>query len=113
MGRACEYACRLSILGCEHLVVDAIHTERALLHRARRLVELASAIRPGPGAEVAAHALVLVHQHDSVRPLVGSARRAHGDAVGILAVQARHGEVDRLAGRILAYLVMANAIEPD
>src|SRR5690606_33820332 len=76
----------------------------------------------GPAAQLAADALVLVHQHDPVLgALVAGAGGAHGDAGRGLAVQARAREVQghgrlrfaaalRWTGR---ELVAVHAVEPD
>src|ERR1700681_2263672 len=60
MGGTYENARRLSLLGWQQLVVDAIDAKRALLHRTRRGDELARTVRTRPGAKVASHALVLI-----------------------------------------------------
>src|SRR5690606_31152653 len=88
--RADLHAGRLALGLGEVLVVDAVHAERALLHDALDLAVLARAVRAGPRAQLAADALVLVHQHDAVLgALVAGAGRAHGHAGRRLAVQAR------------------------
>ena len=76
------------------------------------LVELARAVRARPCAQVAAHALVLVDEHDAVGALVRCAGRADADAVGIGAMHARQRKIDRLRRRIVADLVVAHAVEP-
>src|SRR5215472_254434 len=78
----------------------------------RCVIELARAVRTGPGTEVAAHALVLIDEHDAVGPLVGSAGRTDRHAVRVRAMHARHRKVDRLVVGILAHLEMTHAVEP-
>ena len=69
------------------LVVDAVHTERAFLHHAFGLIELARAVRAGPSTKAAADAVRLVHQYDPVfNPLIAGTRGAYGDAGRIFAV---------------------------
>src|SRR5690348_8173130 len=46
-------------------VVDAVDAQRALLHHLLGAVELARAVRAGPGAVAAADALVVVDEHDA------------------------------------------------
>src|SRR5690606_24274418 len=103
----------------EVFVVDAVHAQRALLHHALDRRVLARAVGAGPRAQLAADALVLVHQHDAVLgTLVAGAGGAHGDAGRGLAVQARTREVQghrrlragrRPRGRDL---VAVHAVEP-
>ena len=113
MCRACEDARGLSLVFGQPLVVDAIDAKRALFHRARALIELARAVGARPRTEVAAHAFVLVDEHDAVAALVRRAGGTHADAGGFLAMQARHREVDRLRVRMRTYLVVPDAVEPD
>src|SRR5690606_18406804 len=76
------------------LVVDAVDAERAFLHHALDRAVFAGAVGAGPGAELAADALVLVDQHDAVLgALVAGAGRADGDAGRGVAVQAGAREV--------------------
>src|SRR5208282_1564761 len=110
--RAGEHACRLPVLRCPHLVVDAIDAERALFHRPRYRIELARAVRARPCAQVAAHALVLVDEHDAVGAPVRRPGGTYGDAVGVGAVHAGQRKIDRLGVRIVADLVVAHAVEP-
>src|SRR4030095_4895154 len=92
--------------GIQRLVVDAIDAQRALLHRAALLAELARAVRARPRAQLAADAFVLVDQPDAVLGArVACARRAHRHARRRLAMQARtremHGQLALSARRTL------------
>jgi hypothetical protein len=111
--RAGGDAGRLALLDGQVLVVDAVDAKRAFLHHAADDVELARAIGAGPGAQPAADAQILVDQHDAVLgALVGGAGGAHGDAVGLGAVQARAREVDGARSRAVVDLVAVDAVEP-
>src|SRR6185436_2514499 len=89
---------RHALLGREGLVVDAVDAERALLHDAGILVELARAVGTGPRAQLAADAEILVDQHDAVLgALERRAGRADRDAGGLGAMQAGPWEMDRPA----------------
>ena len=96
------------------LVIDAVDAERALLHHASLGVELARAIGAGPGAEAAAHAGILVDQHDAIcGALVAGACRADGDAGRVVAVQARFGEMDDLRRAVRRLdLELVDAVQP-
>ena len=59
------------------LVVDAVDAERAFLHDACIVVELARAIGAGPGAQLAADAEILVDEDDAV--LARACRRRRSD----------------------------------
>jgi len=79
------------------VVVDPVDAEGAFLHHPGQRVELAGAVGADAGAEAAAHAMVLVHEHDAVvGALVGGACRANGGAGRVVAMQAGLGEVDEL-----------------
>src|ERR1700687_3794429 len=108
-----EHARRLALLGRQQHVVDAIDAKRALLHRTRRGVELARTVGTRPRAKIAPHALVLIDEHDAVVTLVRCTGRADGHTVRVGAVHAGHREIDGLACRVFAKLVMPHAIEPD
>ncbi len=75
-GRAGGDASRNAVDLVEGLVVDAVDAQRAFLHDAGIVVELAGAVGAGPGAELAADAEILVDEDDAVLgPLVGGAGR--------------------------------------
>ena len=94
LDRARHDAGRLAVLLGEMVVVDAVDAQRAFLHHAGIVVELARAIGAGPGAQLAADADRLVDQHDAVLgALVGGAGRADGDAGRLLAMQAGFREM--------------------
>src|SRR5689334_3032184 len=98
----------------EGLVVDAVDAERAFLHHAFGDVELSGAIRAGPGAELAADALVLIDQHDAVRrALERGTGRADGDARRCLAMETRAREVHGATGGTLSRLEGVDTVEPD
>src|SRR5690606_38080551 len=116
-GRAGLHAGRLAVGLVEVLVVDAVHAQRAFLHHAFDFAVFARAVRAGPGTQLAADALVLVHPHDAVPgALVAGAGRAHGHAGRGFAVQAGAREVQglrRLRGRGIGFeLVAVHAVEP-
>src|SRR5713101_2080569 len=112
--RAARDAGRLPILGGEVLVVDPVDAQRAFLHHAGVVVEFAGAIGASPGAQLAADADRLVDQHDPVLgALVGGARRAHGDAFRLIAMQTRFREVNRPSTLPVAFLERVDAVEPD
>src|SRR5690606_633653 len=110
------HAGRLPLRFRDVLVVDAVHAQRALLHHALDRVVLAGAVGAGPTAQLAADALVLVHQHDAVLgALVAGAGRADRDAGRLFAMQAAAREVQghrrlRLAGHDF---IGMHAVEPD
>src|SRR5688572_2576433 len=96
------------------VVVDAVDAQRAFLHHADVFVELAGAVRAGPGAQLAADAEGLVDQHDAVLgALEGGAGRAHRHARRLLAMQARFREMHGAAVRAFASLEAVDAVEPD
>ena len=67
----------------QQLVVDAVDAQRALLHHLFLLVHFARAVGAGPGAVLAADALVVVDQHDAVLgALVGLAPVGHTGTQG-------------------------------
>ena len=113
-GRAGRNAGRRPAARVQVLVVDLVDAERALLHHPGVGVVFPRAVGAGPGAELAADAGVGVDQHDAVlRPLVGGAGRADGDAGRVLAVQAGLGEVHRAAVALVAHhLEGVDAVEP-
>ena len=83
-GRARPHARRNAVLLGQIGVVDPVDAQRALLHHALIGIQLARAVRAGPGAQAAADAELLVDQHDAVLgALVRRAGRAHGDAGGV------------------------------
>ena len=80
--------------------------------RAHSQSSSARAVGTGPRAILAADALVGVDQHDAVfGALVGRARRAHGHAGGVLAVQAGFREMHVRAHRVLADLEGLHPVE--
>src|SRR5581483_9709535 len=90
LGRAHHDAGRQALFGGEVVVIDAVDAQGAFLHHPFVLVELAGAVGTGPGAQFAADADLGVDQDDAVfGALVGSPGRAHGDAGGLGAMQAR------------------------
>ena len=94
-------------------VVDAVGAQRAFLHDAAGVVEFAGAVGAGPGAQAAADAQILVHQHDAVRrPLVGGAGGADGNAGRIVAMQAGAGEMEREARAAVVDLEAVDAVQP-
>ena len=98
--RTRHHARRLAVDLLERLVVDAVHAQRALLHRAALDAVLARAVRARPRTQLAADALVRIDQHDAVlRALVACPGRAHGHAGRRLAVQARAREMHGLRWR--------------
>ena len=66
------------------LVVDAVHAQGALLHHLLFRIHLPGAVGAGPGAEPAADAVALVHEHDPV----------------FCTLEAGTGRADRHAGRV-------------
>ena len=107
------HARRHAILFGQIEVVDPVDAERALLHHAPIGIQLARPVRAGPGAQAAADAQILVDQDDAVLgALVRCARRAHGDAGGVLAVQAGLREVHGVAVRSLAHLIAVHPVQP-
>src|SRR5687768_7413390 len=97
-GRAGSDAGRHAVDLLEVLVVDAIDAQRAFLHHAGIVIELARPVRAGPGAELAADAGIGVDQHDAVLgALVGRPGGADLDASRLLAMQAGFREMDGAA----------------
>src|SRR5439155_20895577 len=95
------------------LIVDAVDAQRAFLHHAAVLVELARTVRAGPGAQFAADAERGVDQHDSVLgALVGGTGRTHGYALRLFAMKAVLREIDGAAVLALADLERVHAVEP-
>ena len=112
--RAGGDAGRHALLFGEVLVVDAVDAQGAFAHHALVFVELARAIRAGPGAQLAADADIGVDQDDAVfRALVAGAGGTDGDAGRVLAVQAGAGEVDGAAVGAGAGFVGVHAVQPD
>src|SRR5690348_5233950 len=98
----------------QRLVVDLVDAERAFLHDADVVIVFARAIGAGPGAELAADALALIHQDDAVlRAFVRSAGRANGHAGRRFAMQAGAGEMHRAAVGAVARFESVDAVEPD
>ena len=98
------------------LVVDAVDAERAFLHHAFDFRILARTVGAGPAAELAADALVLVHEHDAVfGALVAGAGRADGHAGRCLAMQAGAREMQGHRRLVVQRIerVAVHAIEPD
>jgi hypothetical protein len=101
-GRAGEHAGRLALALRQGLVGDAVDAQGALLHHLLLLVELANAVGAGPGAVLAADALVVVDQHDAVvLALVRGAGRADRHAGGSSQCRQLFGKVYRLGVRVL------------
>src|SRR5262249_55710550 len=112
-GRAGRNAGRNALVLPEVLVIDAVDAERAFLHHSAVLVELACAVGTSPGAQLASDAEVRIDQHDAVLgALVGGAGRAHGHAVGLLAVIAILRDIDGAAVLAFAEFERVHAIEP-
>src|SRR5690606_28220843 len=86
----------------------------AFLHHPGILVIFARAIGAGPRAQLAADAGVGIDQHDAVAlARVGCARRAHGDAGRVVAMQAALGEMDSARSAGLGHhLEGVNPVEP-
>src|SRR4029453_11192234 len=94
-------------------IVDTINAQRAFLHDAMAVVVLARAVGAGPGAQFAADAGVRVDQHDAVfGAFVGGAGRAHGDAIGLFAMQTRAWKIPRPALGTPPRLEGVHAVEP-
>ena len=94
-------------------VVNLVYAERAFLHHAFILVKLARSVRTGPRTQLTADARISVDKDDTVfRAFVGSARRAHGDAGRLFAMQARARKVNRTALLSEACFKRMNAIKP-
>src|SRR5215813_12150851 len=111
--RAGRDASRHALFFLQVLVVDPIDAQRALLHHADIFIELARAVGARPGAELAADAEILVHQHDAVLgALEGGTGRANGDARRLFAMQTGPWEVHGAAARALARLEAVDAVEP-
>src|SRR5207253_468204 len=112
-GRTSHDASRHALRLRQILVVDPVDAQRAFLHHSAVLVELARAVRTGPGAQFAADAERRIDQHDAVlRAFVGGAGRAHCDAIGLLAMITVLGKVHGAAVLAVAHLERVNAIEP-
>ena len=84
---------------------DALLAERALLHDALLLVEVAHAVGAGHGAELAADALRLVDLHGAVGGHVRGLGRADGHAGRVRAVLALDGQEVGVDVRPLAALL--------
>src|SRR5262245_5312058 len=112
-GRAGANACRYAVLYSDGIIVDAIDAQGAFLHDAVAIVVLARTIGAGPGAQFAADAGVRIDQHNSVLgAFVGGPGRAHGDAIGLFAMQARARKIYGPAARTLTGLEGVHTIEP-
>ena len=87
-GRARHHAGRLSLGLWKGFIIDAVNAQRAFGHHLTVLIKLPDAVRTGPGAVLAANALVIVNQHNAIfLTLVRRSGRTHRDTGWILAMQ--------------------------
>ena len=94
------------------LIVNSIHTKGAFFHYLLMFVDLAHAIRAGPGAVAATDTLVIVYQYDTViLAFVTGAGRTYRHTGRIFTMKTAFGKMNGFGIGKFANLVSLYAIE--
>ena len=97
IGRARQHTGRFALGFRQGFVINPIHTQGAFLHHLLLLIQFACTVRAGPGAVLAADALVVINQHNAILlALVTGASGADRDTRCVFTVQTTLGEVQGL-----------------